>query len=177
MKMFLFVYFLFILFCFLLTFSYTGTALGSKVAVSLTLLWVELLPDPTRFSIPTEQLVLKSKNSIHLHLRKLQSCYWGEWQSLSACCLPSYLSLFLCPVCLPSYLSLLLCPAWLSVPCFYQPTCLSLHLSAGESLLSCLSAFFLCHTPVISPPVSVWVYYLSAWLNVLITTDYLSIPP
>ncbi|XP_029332187.1 cytochrome P450 4A11-like isoform X3 [Mus caroli] len=43
-----------------------------KVAVALTLLRFELLPDPTRVPIPTQQLVLKSKNGIHLHLRKLK---------------------------------------------------------------------------------------------------------
>nr|XP_034357921.1 cytochrome P450 4A10-like isoform X3 [Arvicanthis niloticus] len=43
-----------------------------KVAVALTLLRFELLPDPTRVPIPTQQLSLKSKNGIHLHLRKLQ---------------------------------------------------------------------------------------------------------
>ncbi|NP_001093653.1 cytochrome P450, family 4, subfamily a, polypeptide 29 [Mus musculus] len=43
-----------------------------KVAVALTLLRFELLPDPSRVPIPTQQLVLKSKNGIYLHLRKLQ---------------------------------------------------------------------------------------------------------
>ncbi|XP_073936313.1 cytochrome P450 4A12B-like [Castor canadensis] len=42
-----------------------------KVAVALTLLRFELLPDSTRVPIPTPRLVLKSKNGIHLHLRKL----------------------------------------------------------------------------------------------------------
>ncbi|XP_028640422.1 cytochrome P450 4A10-like isoform X2 [Grammomys surdaster] len=42
-----------------------------KVAVALTLLRFQLLPDPTRVPIPTQQLVLKSKNGIYLHLRKL----------------------------------------------------------------------------------------------------------
>ncbi|XP_055461330.1 cytochrome P450 4A10-like [Psammomys obesus] len=43
-----------------------------KVAVALTLLRFELLPDPTRIPNPVNQLVLKGKNGIHLHLRKLQ---------------------------------------------------------------------------------------------------------
>ncbi|XP_052031579.1 cytochrome P450 4A12A-like isoform X2 [Apodemus sylvaticus] len=43
-----------------------------KVTVALTLLRFELLPDPTRVPIPIQQLALKSKNGIHLHLRKLQ---------------------------------------------------------------------------------------------------------
>jgi hypothetical protein len=43
-----------------------------KVAVALTLLHFELLPDPTRVPIPITQVVLKSKNEIYLHLRKLQ---------------------------------------------------------------------------------------------------------
>ncbi|KAM5247995.1 cytochrome P450 4A6-like isoform 2-T2 [Ctenodactylus gundi] len=42
-----------------------------KVAVALTLLRFELLPDPTRVPIPIPRLVLKSKNGIHLRLRKL----------------------------------------------------------------------------------------------------------
>ncbi|XP_012290187.1 cytochrome P450 4A11 [Aotus nancymaae] len=42
-----------------------------KVAVALTLLRFELLPDPTRIPIPTPRIVLKSKNGIHLHLRRL----------------------------------------------------------------------------------------------------------
>ncbi|XP_062047245.1 cytochrome P450 4A7 [Lepus europaeus] len=42
-----------------------------KVAVALTLLRFELLPDPTRVPIPITRLVLKSKNGIHLRLRKL----------------------------------------------------------------------------------------------------------
>jgi cytochrome P450 len=42
-----------------------------KVAVALTLLRFELLPDLTRVPILTPRLVLKSKNGIHLHLRKL----------------------------------------------------------------------------------------------------------
>ncbi|KAM6172035.1 cytochrome P450 4A6-like isoform 1-T1 [Erethizon dorsatum] len=43
-----------------------------KVAVALTLLRFELLPDPTRIALPVARIVLKSKNGIHLHLRKLQ---------------------------------------------------------------------------------------------------------
>uniref|UniRef100_A0A5F9DC78 Cytochrome P450, family 4, subfamily A, polypeptide 5 n=1 Tax=Oryctolagus cuniculus TaxID=9986 RepID=A0A5F9DC78_RABIT len=43
-----------------------------KVAVALTLLRFELLPDPTRIPKPTARLVLKSNNGIHLRLRKLQ---------------------------------------------------------------------------------------------------------
>ncbi|XP_005353663.1 cytochrome P450 4A12 isoform X1 [Microtus ochrogaster] len=43
-----------------------------KVAVALTLLRFELLPDPTRIPVPIPRLVLKSKNGIHLCLKKLQ---------------------------------------------------------------------------------------------------------
>nr|XP_048309370.1 cytochrome P450 4A12 [Myodes glareolus] len=43
-----------------------------KVAVALTLLRFELLPDATRIPVPTPRLVLKSKNGIHLCLKKLQ---------------------------------------------------------------------------------------------------------
>ncbi|MCQ7614255.1 cytochrome P450 [Salmonella enterica] len=43
-----------------------------KVAVILTLLRFELLPDPTRIPVPLARFVIKSKNGIHLHLRKLQ---------------------------------------------------------------------------------------------------------
>nr|P10611.3 RecName: Full=Cytochrome P450 4A4; AltName: Full=CYPIVA4; AltName: Full=Cytochrome P450-P-2; AltName: Full=Prostaglandin omega-hydroxylase; Flags: Precursor [Oryctolagus cuniculus] len=42
-----------------------------KVAVALTLVRFELLPDPTRIPIPIARVVLKSKNGIHLRLRKL----------------------------------------------------------------------------------------------------------
>ncbi|KAL4685690.1 hypothetical protein H8959_001287 [Pygathrix nigripes] len=42
-----------------------------KVATALTLLRFELLPDPTRMPIPMARLVLKSKNGIHLRLRRL----------------------------------------------------------------------------------------------------------
>ncbi|XP_032744822.1 cytochrome P450 4A2 [Rattus rattus] len=43
-----------------------------KVAVALTLLRFELLPDPTRIPVPMPRLVLKSKNGIHLRLKKLR---------------------------------------------------------------------------------------------------------
>ncbi|XP_023105401.2 cytochrome P450 4A12A-like isoform X2 [Felis catus] len=42
-----------------------------KVAVALTLLRFELVPDPSRVPVPWPRIVLKSKNGIHLHLRKL----------------------------------------------------------------------------------------------------------
>uniref|UniRef100_A0A8C3VJU9 Uncharacterized protein n=1 Tax=Catagonus wagneri TaxID=51154 RepID=A0A8C3VJU9_9CETA len=42
-----------------------------KVAVALTLLRFELAPDASRVPIPLRRIVLKSKNGIHLHLRKL----------------------------------------------------------------------------------------------------------
>uniref|UniRef100_H0W923 Uncharacterized protein n=1 Tax=Cavia porcellus TaxID=10141 RepID=H0W923_CAVPO len=42
-----------------------------KVAVALTLLRFELLPDPSRIPLPVSRIVMKSKNGIHLHLRKL----------------------------------------------------------------------------------------------------------
>ncbi|XP_042531606.1 cytochrome P450 4A10-like [Dipodomys spectabilis] len=42
-----------------------------KVAVALTLLRFELLPDPTRMPILQPRLVLKSKNGIYLRLKKL----------------------------------------------------------------------------------------------------------
>ncbi|MBZ3874747.1 Cytochrome P450 4A11 [Sciurus carolinensis] len=43
-----------------------------KVAVALTLLRFELLADPTRVPVPMVLPVLKSKNGIHLHLKKIQ---------------------------------------------------------------------------------------------------------
>ncbi|CAO2588554.1 Cytochrome P450 4B1 [Lemmus lemmus] len=43
-----------------------------KVAVALTLLRFELLPDPTRIPVPLVRLVLKSKDGIHLRLKKLR---------------------------------------------------------------------------------------------------------
>ncbi|OWK04991.1 CYP4A11 [Cervus elaphus hippelaphus] len=42
-----------------------------KVAVALTLLRFELSPDPSRVPVPTPVMVLRSKNGIHLQLRKL----------------------------------------------------------------------------------------------------------
>ncbi|XP_036698344.1 cytochrome P450 4A7-like [Balaenoptera musculus] len=42
-----------------------------KVAVALTLLRFELAPDPSRVPVPIPRVVLKSKNGIHLQLRKL----------------------------------------------------------------------------------------------------------
>ncbi|ELR57482.1 Cytochrome P450 4A11 [Bos mutus] len=42
-----------------------------KVAVALTLLRFELSPDPSRVPVPTPIMVLRSKNGIHLQLRKL----------------------------------------------------------------------------------------------------------
>ncbi|EDL30649.1 mCG123382 [Mus musculus] len=43
-----------------------------KVAVALTLLRFELLPDPTRVPILVSKIVLKSKNGIYLHTKKLK---------------------------------------------------------------------------------------------------------
>ncbi|XP_043316218.1 cytochrome P450 4A25-like isoform X2 [Cervus canadensis] len=42
-----------------------------KVAVALTLLRFELSPDPSRVPVPMPIIVLRSKNGIHLQLRKL----------------------------------------------------------------------------------------------------------
>ena len=42
-----------------------------KVVVALTLLRFELMPDPTRVPIPLLQIVLKPKNGIYLHLKKI----------------------------------------------------------------------------------------------------------
>ncbi|XP_065769710.1 cytochrome P450 4A11-like isoform X2 [Muntiacus reevesi] len=42
-----------------------------KVAVALTLLRFELSPDPFKVPVPTPVMVLRSKNGIHLQLRKL----------------------------------------------------------------------------------------------------------
>ncbi|XP_065769695.1 cytochrome P450 4A25-like isoform X3 [Muntiacus reevesi] len=42
-----------------------------KVAVALTLLRFELSPDPSRVPVPMPVMVLRSKNGIHLKLRKL----------------------------------------------------------------------------------------------------------
>ncbi|KAF5923200.1 hypothetical protein HPG69_012290 [Diceros bicornis minor] len=42
-----------------------------KVAVALALLCFDLAPDPSRVPAPIPRIVLKSKNGIHLHLRKL----------------------------------------------------------------------------------------------------------
>ncbi|KAL1776995.1 Cytochrome P450 4A14 [Sigmodon hispidus] len=43
-----------------------------KVAVALTLLRFELLPDPTRIPVPVFRIVLKSKDGIYLRLKKLR---------------------------------------------------------------------------------------------------------
>ncbi|XP_039080453.1 cytochrome P450 4A11-like [Hyaena hyaena] len=42
-----------------------------KVVVALTLLRFELVPDPSRVPVPHPRIVLRSKNGIHLHLKKL----------------------------------------------------------------------------------------------------------
>ncbi|XP_050021754.1 cytochrome P450 4A10 isoform X3 [Alexandromys fortis] len=43
-----------------------------KVVVALTLLRFELLPDRTRVPVPLARLVLKSKNGIYLHVKKIR---------------------------------------------------------------------------------------------------------
>ncbi|XP_040612875.1 cytochrome P450 4A14 isoform X2 [Mesocricetus auratus] len=43
-----------------------------KVAVALTLLRFELLPDPTRVPVPIQRVVMKSKDGIYLRLKKLR---------------------------------------------------------------------------------------------------------
>ena len=42
-----------------------------KVAVALILLHFELSPDPFKVPVPTPVMVQRSKNGIHLQLRKL----------------------------------------------------------------------------------------------------------
>lgn len=42
-----------------------------KVVVALTLLRFQLLPDPSRIPIPIPRLVLRSKDGIYLHIKKL----------------------------------------------------------------------------------------------------------